>query len=177
MALFNKPSPESVFSSPLTLDQARRLLMATQKRKPLHAMLMIALHGGLGKDEVLLLKKSDIDFVKNTIIFSKPKRELAFSPNVITSVSEAIQAQTFTTDLAFPFSESVVKKTLNDLGSSVLGCAISWSTLRKSWAVFCGEQDVKLESMVYYSGSTYEALARWTVYGKQGKELPVDFLD
>ena len=176
MALFSKTSPEAAYSSPLTLDQAQRLLRATEKRKPLHAMLMLALYGGVGKDEVLLLKKADVDFTKNVITFPKPKRGLLFLPDTMTAISEAVQAQTFKTEYVFPFTDRVVKQTLNDLGNSVLGFAISWSTLRKTWAVLCGQHEAKMESMIFYSQSGPEALARWMHYGKEGTELPIDLL-
>ena len=176
MALFDGKSGDT--SAPLSIDQIHIILQACQKRKPLKAMILLPLYSGISMPEALALQKKHIDFSSAKLSLSIPKRELAFSPIVMDALSEAIEVNAdLQSDKVFPYSEATVKKTLNDLGLSSLGFTISWSTLRKSWAVLCFKHGVRIESMVIYSSSSVEALAKWAVFGKPGLDLPFDILN
>jgi integrase len=168
--------PASVSTAPLSREQALTLLQATEKRRALHAMLACALQLGITQNEVLGITANDLNHERGSIILYQPRRELVVPDMAMRSLSDVRSALTNGTQKLFDFSDRTVDKAVSDLGIGTLGFPISWSTLRKTWAVMCFQRGVRIESMVRYSGSSVEALSKWAVYGRRGIDLPIDLL-
>lgn len=167
--------PALVSTSPLSMDQAEALLQATEKRRTLHAIIALGLMTGIAMPEVLGLTVKDIDHEHGIVTLYQPRRELIVTDSLMRCLADACSALNNGQLKLFDFNDKKVDRAITDLGIGTLGFPITWSTLRKTWAVMCFQRGVRIESMVRYSGSSVEALSKWAVYGKPGRELPIDF--
>lgn len=161
---------------PLTREQAEALIESTQERKMLRAMLYLVFSIGLTQQEMLKIEVRDIDFQQGAISLKEPRRILKLPEKTLIALSEAIASKRDNDVKLFVYSDRTIDNSIKDLGIGSLGFPLTWSSLRKTWAVLCFQRGVSVTSMVRYSGSSIEALAKWAVIGRPGLELPLELI-
>ena len=167
---------------PLTNDQAKVLLQATMKRQALHALLSLALNLGLSLQECLQIERKDVNFDDHTLHLKTPIRDIKLTEAPLRAIADHIRNPPTSnghppTTLLFNYSDRTIQRAIEDLGLGTLGFSISWSSLRRTWAVRCFENNVRIESMVAYSGASVDSLSKWAVLGKIGKDLPLELFE
>lgn len=176
-------SSERADNLPIEEKDLKILLLDLEKHPGLKAMLHLVLSSGMSLGDCLELKIQDIDYNSNIMkLFDKAlgrTRIIKINSYSMKVIGTYQSNRRFAEPKLFPISESTAVNLLYDISQNRLNRPISWTAIRRTWAVLSFKHGLPLKDMIESSGASPNQLATWSLWSRQSNnnKEPPNLLD
>lgn len=156
---------------PLSEKDIRLLLSDLDKTKGFKAMLYLVLGTGISIPECITIKLEDVDYKQNLIrIYDKHlsrNRLVKMNPTIIKATSQYQDGRYRASERLFDISEFTAWNRLSQHSQEKLKRTVSWTAIRRTWAVLAFKEGIGFKDMMESSGATADQLSGWSLYAKE----------
>ena len=173
--------PERAENNPLNEKDTKKLVNAPNIHKGFKAMLYLVLGTGISPDEALAIKLQDIDYANNCIrvydSWTGRTRAVKLNLSITRAITDYQNGRRDSSERLFDVEKRQAITRLYEVSQQHLGRPISWTAVRRTWAVLGFKNGLGLKDMMESSGATAQQLAVWSLWDKSDcwKKDPPDF--
>lgn len=167
---------------PLDKKELKILLDGLNKQTGIHSMLNLVLCTGMSLEDCLSIHLSTIDYSNNKLIvfdsYLKRPRNIKLPSRVMELISLHQNGHNAPEKRLYEITQPTADNRLYELSKQRLDKGVTWSAIRRSWALLAFEKNIRFKDMVESSGASPEQLAKWSLYKHEndGTEGGLDLL-